>query len=92
MSDINVGFGKVLRVRWLRATPERKHIFRPTVETRSALRVRDEKARDLLERRRLLRLDGLPTAAIETEIARLGYVWEDELSCTDGRFSYWRKR
>lgn len=91
MSDINVGFGKVLRVRWLQAKRERKHIFRPKAETIADKRARHDKALALLERRRLRRLEGLEVADLEQQIRELGFAWEDELS-VPGRYSYWRRR
>ena len=90
--DIDIGFGKVLRVRWLKAKPERRHIFRPHVETLSEKKVRHDKALALLERRRLMRLEGLDVADLERQIKGLGFAWEDELSVPDGRYSYWRRR
>lgn len=92
MTDINVGFGKVLRVRWLRASHERKHIWGPKVVTLSALQLRHTKALDLLERRRELRVLGAETDLIDANIKALGYVFQDEPDDNgDGRYSYWRK-
>jgi len=91
--DINIGFGKVLRVRWLRASSERKHIFAPKAETLSSRKARHDKALELLERRRtawLLGQDDL--SVLEREIRRLGAEFEDEPTATDGRFSYWMTR
>lgn len=90
--DLNVGFGKVLRVRWLKAAPERKHIFAPKVETLSEKQVRHTKALDLLERRKAMRAAGEDTALIEKEVARLGFAWQDEPSRTDFAYSYWRRK
>ena len=90
--DIDVGFGKVLRVRWLKAKPERKHLIRPKVETLSQKKVRHDKALDLLERRKAARLQGLSTPTLDGEIRRMGFEFEDEPSCEDGRYSYWAKR
>jgi hypothetical protein len=91
MTDISIGWGKVLRVRWLQASPTRKHLFRPKVETLSAIMVRAAKAQELLERRRLAWLEGLDDlSSLENEIRRLGYEFEDEPTADDGRYSYWR--
>jgi hypothetical protein len=90
MTDINIGFGKVVRIRFLKAARGRR--FAPKVETKEALQIRDEKARDLLERRRAIRCAGVPTDLIEKEITRLGYVWVDEPDVDDGRYSYWRRK
>lgn len=89
--DIDVGFGKVLRVRWLRASSERKHIFGAKIETLSEKKVRHDKALDLLERRKAARLLGEETPTLDREIRRLGFEFEDEPTATDGRYSYWMK-
>ena len=92
MSDINVGFGKVLRVRWLQASPQRKHLINgPKIETIAAVRVRHEKATQLLERRAVMCLAKEDTTGIEREIRSLGYEFEDEPS-RPGLYSYWRRK
>jgi hypothetical protein len=90
--DINVGFGKVLRVRWLKASPARKHLFRPKVVLRSLLQVNHDKVLELLERRKLMRQEGLDITAITREIEDYGYAVEDELTRGDFAYSYWRRR
>lgn len=89
--DIDVGFGRVLRVRWLTASRERKHIFRPQVL--DSRRVRHDKALELLERRRQMWLEGHDDLTrIEREIRSLGAEFEDEPTAEDGRYSYWMVR
>lgn len=91
--DINWGFGRVLRIRFLRAAPERKHIFnRVKVETKSEKLVRHDNALVLLERRKEMRRTGEDTANIEQAIRDLGFVFEDEPGVDDFRYSYWRVR
>ena len=91
MTDVPLGFGKVLRVRLLRASPKRR--FAPKVETLSARKARHDKAIDLLERRRQMWLEGTDDLTqIEAAIRRLGAEFEDEPTADDGRFSYWMVR
>lgn len=90
--DINVGWGKVLRVRWLKASPQRRHLFRPKVQLKSLLVTNHEKVVELLERRRLMRQEGLDTTAITKEIGELGYAVEDEPTRSDFAYSFWRRK
>lgn len=89
---MNVGFGKVLRIRWLKKSPARKHIFVPRDDSPAALTERHDKAYALLEERRELRLAGEDTASIEKDIRKLGYKFTDEPDADDGRYSYHRFR
>ena len=91
--DINFGFGRVLRVRWLKASAERrkKHIFVRRDDSPMALRERHDKAYALLELRRELRVAGADSAEVESDIRSLGYRWQDE-DAEDKRYSYWRFR
>jgi len=82
MSDVNVGFGKVLR----------KHLFVPRDDSPAAMKERHDEAYALLEKRRELRLAGEDTAAIENAIRKLGYKFTDEPDADDGRYSYHRYR
>jgi hypothetical protein len=91
---INVGFGWVLRVRWLRKSPKRRHVFVRRDDSPAALRARHEEAYGLLESRRALRLDDVGNAGladVEKRITDLGYRWQDE-DHEDCRYSYWRFR
>jgi hypothetical protein len=90
--DINVGWGKVLRVRWLQASPRRRHLFRPKVQVKSQLMLNHEKVVELLERRRLMRQEGLDVTDITKDIADIGYAVEDEPTRTDFAYSYWRRK
>jgi hypothetical protein len=90
--DIDFGFGKVLRVRWLRAKPERKHLFRRGPESVMQMRERHDKALALLEQRKQMRREGTGTEKIEKQIRGLGFSWQDEPTADDGRYSYWRWR
>jgi hypothetical protein len=96
LTTINVGFGKVLRVRWLDKSPKRRHLFVRRDDSPAALKDRHDQALVLLEQRRALRLAGGDAAAsapvvvaIEKRIRELGYRFADE-NAPDGRFSYWR--
>lgn len=87
--DIFIG-PRVLRIRLLRPSPTRR--FAPKVETLSALRVRHDKAVDLLERRKAAWLDGVSDLSLlENQIHALGYEFQDEESAEDGRYSFWRR-
>jgi len=92
--DINWGWGRILRVRWLRKSPKRRHIFRGkfTVQTRTLLQTNHEKVLELLERRRLMRQEGLDVTAITKEIESYGYAVEDEVTRGDFAYSYWRRK
>ncbi len=90
--DINFGFGKTLRIRFLRAKPERKQIFRPGPESIMQMRERHDQALALLETRKLMRSEGLDTEDIEKQITKMGFSWQDEPTTSDFRYSYWRRR
>jgi hypothetical protein len=90
--DLFLGFGKVLRVRFLRAAPERRSLIGGAhVETLSERKWRHDKVVALLERRRLLIAEGVDVADIEKQVKALGFVFEDEPS-RPGLYSYWAKR
>ena len=92
MADFFLGFGKVLRVRFLKQGKHRRSLIRNVhVETVSEKKVRHDYALALLERRRLMKLEGLDVTDLEKNIKRLGFVWEDEPTRADGAYSYWAK-
>ena len=91
--DIFLGFGKVLRVRMLRQGTHRRSLIRNVhVETVSERKVKHDYALALLERRRMMKLEGLEVKDLEKSIHDLGFMFEDEPSRTDGAYSYWAKR
>lgn len=91
--DLYFGFGPVIRIRKLKPKTGRRKVLggRVNVETVTSLQWKHDKALDLLNRRRDMRLLGEDTPLLDREIRRLGYEFEDEPSAIDGRFSYWRK-
>ena len=93
MTDLFLGFGKVLRVRMLKQGKHRRSLVRNVhVETVSEKQSRHDKALVLLQRRRMMRREGLDTTDLEKQIKNLGFAFEDEPTRTDGAFSYWRTR
>lgn len=92
MMDLFLGFGKVLRVRLLKQGKQRRSLIRNVkVETLSEKRVKHDYALALLERRRLMKLEGLDVSDLEKNIRNLGFAFEDEPTRTDGAYSYWAK-
>lgn len=88
---IDIGFGYVLRVAWLKAHPKRRHVFGPHRETRDELMARHDKALALLEARKDAWLAGDDDlSGFEKRIRALGFMWLDEPDVEDGRYSYWR--